>query len=142
MEKYYVLYKKNKIIAKLFLIMMFMCFIQNNAYALIINKVNPVYSFVNNEKELEELRTKLIQGNRVGITGITGKGKSELAKKYVEKYAKNYELIAFIDVDSDLIPQYIEIGKALNKDRSNNISLDPNKIKQNLKKYLDSQSNW
>ena len=54
---------------------------QHNVYALIFNKEDPIYYFTNQEKQMQDLKEKLHANKLVGITGITGMGKSEMVRK-------------------------------------------------------------
>lgn len=111
-----------------------------------INKEEPVFYFTNHASQLEELRNKLMQYSVVGITGIKGIGKSELARKYVSTYQQQYDLIAFIDMGSELIPQFLQIAKYINSELCQQdticITENPNLIKQNLFSYLNNRENW
>jgi len=54
-----------------------------------LNKENPVEYCTNNEKPIQELEQKLKIGKIVGITGISGIGKSEITRQYVKNITKN-----------------------------------------------------
>jgi hypothetical protein len=125
--------------------MLFSFSFYESVYAVSVNQVKPVHYFVNNESELAELRDKLLKNGKVGITGISGKGKSELAKKYAEHYQNEYELIAFVNADLDFTPQYVEIAKSINssgKQTGNVLSLNPNDVKNEVMKYLSQIDKW
>jgi tetratricopeptide (TPR) repeat protein/energy-coupling factor transporter ATP-binding protein EcfA2 len=127
-------------------LLMLLLFSSSNAYALIINKEDPVYYYVNHEQIIKELHKKLSENHVVGITGFTGVGKSELARKYVEKYRGDYDLIAFLDSSTDLIPQFINIANQINAEicskENCNISQDPSLVKKSLMQYLKSKKRW
>lgn len=108
---YYNFQALNNSILILQILMLFSFSFYESVYAVSVNQVKPVHYFVNNESELAELRDKLLKNGKVGITG---KGKSELAKKYAEHYQNEYELIAFVNADLDFTPQYVEIAKSIN----------------------------
>lgn len=113
---------------------------------LLINKEEPVYYFVNHEEQIISLRKKLLTDKIVGITGITGMGKSEMVRKYVQEYKQDYEIIAFLDASIDLIPQFILIAKEINQQiclKSNcYIAEDPKNVKASLMLYLKPKSKW
>lgn len=131
---------------KKFLLFIGICLISNISNALVINNEEPVFYFVNHQKQLFELREKLITTGTVGITGISGMGKSEMAKKYVSEYKQDYELIVFVDGSIDLIPQFVEIAKEINQKICTNsscyISDDPKKVKESLMNYLKRANKW
>ena len=60
------------------------------------NLMEPLESFINRNDEIEELHDLLsIKG--VVVTGPVGVGKSEIARKYCEHFAKNYERIIWVN---------------------------------------------
>jgi len=71
----------------------FLLALHHLTYAFIQNKENPVDYYTNNEKQIKELVKKLKIGKIVGITGISGIGKSEMTRQYVLKHGKEYEMI-------------------------------------------------
>lgn len=142
---YYNFQALNNSILILQILMLFSFSFYESVYAVSVNQVKPVHYFVNNESELTELRDKLLKNGKVGITGISGKGKSELAKKYAEHYQNEYELIAFVNADLDFTPQYVEIAKSINssgKQTGNVLSLNPNDVKNEVMKYLSKIDKW
>lgn len=112
----------------------------------ITNEKKPIYFFVNHDLQITELRDKLVKEGKVGITGITGKGKSELAKKYVERFKNEYELISFFNVDADLTPQYVNFAKDINSSicarEKCQVSLSPNDVYDSLKNFLAHRQDW
>ncbi len=132
-----------KLIALLFSIVMF----ASRAYAILfINQEEPVYYFVNHEEQISELRKKLLTDKIVGITGITGMGKSEMVRKYVQQYKQDYEIIAFLDAGIDLTSQFITIAKEINQQictkTSCYIAEDPKNVKKSLMTYLKPKGKW
>lgn len=66
-----------------FILLLFIVVISTcEAYAvLLFNKEEPVYYFVNHEEQINNIRKLLVRDKIVGITGISGIGKSEIARK-------------------------------------------------------------
>ncbi len=119
----------------------------NKAYAATItNPKTPIFSFVNHELQILALRDKLQKTHKVGVTGISGKGKSELVKKYVEKYKDQYDIIAFFNSDVDLIPQFINLAMDINnnicKHETCNLSLSVDKVERSLMNFLTYRDKW
>ncbi|MFP3018144.1 MAG: NB-ARC domain-containing protein [Candidatus Tisiphia sp.] len=133
----------NRLIVTLFVIVITL---SDSVYAIIINKEKPVYYFTNHEEQISKLREKLVNDKKVGVTGITGMGKSELVRKYVKEYQHKYNIIGFLDVAVDLIPQFITIAREINKQiclkEGCYISEDPKNVKNSLMEYLKHQSKW
>lgn len=63
---------------------------------------NPCVWFQGRTKEMKQLHTKLKNKHHVFLCGIPGVGKSEMAKKYAEKYKKEYAKIYYISYNEDL----------------------------------------
>ncbi|WP_375330783.1 hypothetical protein [Candidatus Tisiphia endosymbiont of Oplodontha viridula] len=125
-----------------FILLLFIVVISTcEAYAvLLFNKEEPVYYFVNHEEQINNIRKLLIRDRIVGITGISGIGKSEIARKYAQKYQQDYDIIAFLDASIDLIPQFVLLAKEINQKICSKtgcfISESTGSVKQNLMTYL------
>lgn len=117
----------------------------NSVYALVINKEDPVYYFVNHEKMIHDLKKKLNKTKLVAVTGVTGIGKSELVRMFVKKYQQEYKIIIFIDTNINFVPQFIDIAKQINGKLCKEglcVSENPLQVKTSLMQYLKSQKNW
>jgi tetratricopeptide (TPR) repeat protein len=114
--------------------------------ALLYNNRKPTEYFVNHQNQILELRNKLLKNHTVGITGITGKGKSEMAREYVSKYHDNYEIIACLNVDVDLVPQYINLAKDINRviclKEGCLLSTSPKDVKRDIMSFLAHKTKW
>jgi tetratricopeptide (TPR) repeat protein len=119
---------------------------QYDAYSLVFNKENPIYYFTNHEEQLKSLREKLYKTKTVGITGITGMGKSEIARKYVQDYQQEYDIIAFFDANTDLISQFALLAKKINQQICPSegcyITESPNAVKKSIMNYLKDRDKW
>ncbi|MBD0391647.1 tetratricopeptide repeat protein [Wolbachia endosymbiont of Pentalonia nigronervosa] len=51
----------------------------------------PVASFTGRVQQLKELHTTLTEERKTVVAGLGGVGKSELARKYISEYSKNYD---------------------------------------------------
>ncbi|HUX79885.1 MAG TPA: NB-ARC domain-containing protein [Alphaproteobacteria bacterium] len=73
--------------------------------------------FVGRQENLKELRTKLENQKEqsvVAIVGMAGMGKTQLARKYAHTFARDYDVIWWMDTNQDLLPQIRELGQKLN----------------------------
>jgi tetratricopeptide (TPR) repeat protein len=113
---------------------------------LLYNNRKPTDYFVNHESQILELRNKLLKHHTVGVTGITGKGKSEMVRKYTSMHQNDYEIIASFDTQVDLIPQYINLAKDINSmiclKEGCSLSLSPKDVKSDLMNFLFQKTKW
>lgn len=129
---------------KLFFLFFLLVF-HHLSYAFILNKENPVEYYTNNEKPIKELKQKLKIGKIVGITGISGIGKSEITRQYVQKYSQEYEIIAFFDANIDLNPQFASLAKEINLRMCPGkkcIKESINFAKESVMNYLKDKEKW
>ena len=76
--------------------------------------------FVGRENDLKMLHSKFLAGTEaIFLHGFGGNGKTELAKKYVEYYASEYDCILFKKYDSEAssLAQIIQEIKIVNEDK-------------------------
>ena len=78
---------------KLIILLLSIVLCQHNVYAIIFNKENPIYYFTNQEEQISDLKEKLHTNGIAGIIGITGMGKSEMARKYAQNNQNYYDII-------------------------------------------------
>lgn len=72
---------------------------------------NSIIKFVGREKELDDIHSLFRNGSTsVFIHGYRGIGKTEVAKKYIEKYKNEYDAVVYVDYDkmNGIVPK-IEI---------------------------------
>lgn len=79
------------------------------------NLVNPVNYHVNHVNELDKIDETLQLYRKVSLVGISGIGKTQLARKYACKNAGNYNIIWFFDCNSSLDYQYVLLAKEINR---------------------------
>ena len=119
---------------------------QHNIYAIIFNKENPIYYFTNQEEQINDLKEKLHTNKIAGITGITGMGKSEMVRKYVQNNQNYYDIIAFFDVNVDLVSQFVSLAKEINQQiclkEGCHIIENPRYVKKSLLTYLKHRDKW
>jgi tetratricopeptide (TPR) repeat protein len=123
----------------------FLLVVHHLSYAFILNKENPVEYYTNNEKPIQELEQKLKIGKIVGITGISGIGKSEITRQYVKKYSQEYEIIVFFDANIDLNSQFASLAKEINLrmcPKEKCIKESINSAKEGVMNYLKDKEKW
>jgi hypothetical protein len=112
------------------------------------NLVNPVDYFTGRDEEINILKGYLSEhGKTVAIVGMSGMGKTQLARQYSFNEGKKYNIIWFIDYGVDLNQQFLNLAKEINTHICQNSSQckiieDVNHIKDNVISYLNSRKNW
>ncbi|MES2215230.1 MAG: hypothetical protein V4485_04335, partial [Pseudomonadota bacterium] len=64
----------------------------SNANSAISNMIEPVKYFVDHEYQLKDLDNKLSMYKTTSLIGISGMGKTQLARTYVQRNKGNYKL--------------------------------------------------
>lgn len=112
----------------------------------ISNLVYPVKYFVNHEIQLNDLNDKLVVYQKVGIVGISGIGKTQLARMYAYKNEAQYNVIWFIDCNFNLDEQFSALAKEINiklaKDNKPLISDNVQIAQKEVIQYLTSKDKW
>jgi len=111
------------------------------------NLVNPAKYCLSQEEQITDLSNRLALYNVAGLVGFSGMGKTELAKKYAYNNQDKYDLIWFFNSNTDLIEQFVNLSKQINKSKlcdANKCSLseDTQKAKQDVLNFLAPKSNW
>ena len=118
----------------------------HSCHAIIFNKEDPVYYFTDHEEQINDLKEKLLVNKVVGVTGITGMGKSELVRKYVQGNQDKYDIIAFFDANVDLISQFTLLAKEINQQiclkEGCYIIENAQYVKKSLLEYLKQRERW
>lgn len=128
----------------LFFILLMFSLVKNVfAHEIISNAVTPVGYFVNHVEQLDRLNQNLIKYRKTSIVGISGTGKTQLARMYAYENRENYQLIWSIDCNLDLNDQLLNLAQEINKkDKSANISEDLFFLRKQLFEYLTAKKEW
>lgn len=83
----------------------------------------------------------------VSLIGITGIGKSQIVRKYVETRGEQYSIIWQFDCDKDLLRQLDALvkqvnNKICNQSKNCKISEEPHKLKESLFEFLSNYNDW
>jgi len=112
----------------------------------ISNLIIPVKYFVNHEIDLSQLNNNLENYKKTALVGISGIGKTQLARMYAYKNENKYQIVWFFDGNVDLNEQFVNLVKIINnkviKTEKDKISDDVKKAKQEVMRYLASQEKW
>jgi DNA-binding CsgD family transcriptional regulator len=109
----------------------------------VTNSVIPVSYFVNHVKQIAELKRYLEQYKQASVVGLSGMGKTQLARMYVRENTDKYDIIWFFDCNLDLNSQFLDLAKAINKTYGpGTIPENIESIKQDAMKYLASKEKW
>ena len=121
----------------------------NIAYGeeVISNTIPAKQYFTGREAVLKELQQTFRNGNNiVSIVGVSGIGKTELVRKFIELNQFNYQIIWVFDSNIDLRYQFQELAKTINKNceisKQNCIDEDLERVANNAMNYLSYQKNW
>ena len=110
--------------------------------ASISNAIMPVRFFTDHELQLKLLKTNLHQYGQASVTGVSGMGKTQLARVYASKSKDNYDLIWFLDCNSDLNEEFVKLAKELNNLKKVNLCEDAASAKKEVINYLTHQNKW
>ncbi|WP_375331683.1 tetratricopeptide repeat protein [Candidatus Tisiphia endosymbiont of Temnostethus pusillus] len=107
------------------------------------NSVVPVTYFINHIKQLTLLKNNLTKYEQASVVGVSGMGKTQLARMYSYENKQNYDIIWFIDCNLDINEELLKLAKTINSTfKSNLISEDITLVKKELMAYLSSKDKW
>ncbi|KJV89219.1 tetratricopeptide repeat protein [Rickettsia bellii] len=109
----------------------------------ISNLVTPVSYFINHTSQIKKIKSNLIKYKQSGILGVSGMGKTQVARMYAYDNKADYDLIWFIDCNLDIDGQLMKLAKVINAQAnsaviSDNISM----VRKELMTYLASKDKW
>lgn len=110
------------------------------------NLVEPESYFVNHTNQLQEIAEKLNSFKKVSVVGISGIGKTQIAKKYAANHLNDYKIIWFFDVNKDLNEQFSTLAQRINTNICSVekclLTENPQFSKNSVLDYLKSKSTW
>ncbi|HJD59287.1 MAG TPA: tetratricopeptide repeat protein [Rickettsia endosymbiont of Omalisus fontisbellaquei] len=119
--------------------------LSNNIFAQsqISNLITPVSYFIDHVQQLELLQDNLVKYRQASVVGVSGMGKTQLARMYTYKNKDKYDIIWFIDCNLDVNQQLLKLAKFINvQANSPVISDDTNIVRKELMTYLGSKDKW
>ena len=105
------MHRQNKVKYIISLLVILNCL---SAKAAVTNLVEPVKFFTNHDLQFNKVSNQLLTYNQVGIVGISGMGKTQLARMYAYKHKEQYDIIWFFDCKVDLAEQFAGLAKIIN----------------------------
>ena len=113
------------------------------AQAKVNNIVVPVSYFINHLEQLNQIKTNLGKYRQTSIVGISGMGKTQLARMYTYANKGNYNLIWFIDSNLNINDELLKLAKAINKAEGKIlIAEEAANVKKELMEYLGQNDKW
>lgn len=105
---------------------------------IVSNTVYPVGYYCGHQEERGLLKKNLSTFKKVSIVGISGIGKTQLARQYAYTNQDKYNLIWSFDGDVDLDYQFVQLARAINQDnRYGAVTTLPEGIREAQKAVLD-----
>lgn len=107
------------------------------------NAINAVNYFSGRNLEIEKLKHNLNYYKKASIVGISGIGKTQLIRKFVQN--NNYKLVWFFDCNRDFDAQYLNLAKHINQtieDKNLSINEDYAGIRERVLDYLKPKKDW
>ncbi|WP_367364161.1 hypothetical protein [Candidatus Tisiphia endosymbiont of Nedyus quadrimaculatus] len=98
----------------------------------ISNLITPVNYFVDHVKQLTLAKNNLIKYRQTGFVGISGMGKTQLARMYAYEHKNNYDVIWFIDCNLDINEEFLKLAKSINEKTKTLISEDVRTAKKEV----------
>ena len=137
------MYWQNKVKYIVLFLVIFNCF---SAKGVVTNLIEPVKFFTNHELQFNTVSNQLLTYNQVGIVGISGIGKTQLARMYAYKHKEQYDIIWFFDCEADLPEQFVGLAKMINNDICKNSGCNlPETIdiaQKSVIEYLTPKKTW
>ena len=136
---------ENKMIGKIFKVLFLMIIISANTVvqaASVSNLVTPVSYFINHVVPLDNLKNNLEKYKQTSVVGISGLGKTQLARMYAYENKDKYDIIWTFDCNLDLNYQFVKLAKEINAALKENITTEQTLAKKEVMDYLVSKNNW
>jgi len=128
-----------------YIILMIVLIMNHHSFAdeqRISNIITPVSYFVDHVKQLTSIKNNLNKYRKSSLVGISGIGKTQLARTYAYENKDNYNIIWFFDCNLDINGEFLKLAKQLNKIFKANISEDTGLAKKEAMVYLTNQDKF
>lgn len=112
------------------------------SYSQVSNLITPVSYFVNHVKQLSDIKNNLNKYKVTSIVGISGIGKTQLARMYAYENIEDYNIIWFFDCNTDINIEFVKLAKALNQQLNAGVSVSPLSAKNDVLEYLVHKDKW
>jgi len=128
-----------------FLLLLIVAIIPLNLHAQpkVNNIVAPVSYFINHVQQLNQIKTNLDKYRQTSIVGISGMGKTQLARMYAYENKDDYNLIWFMDCNLNINDELLKLARAINKaEEKPVIAEEASTVKKELMEYLGQSDKW
>ena len=107
------------------------------------NLVVPVTYFVNHLQHQETINYNLEKYKKTSIVGMSGIGKTQLIRTYINNNKDKYDLIWFVDCNLNIEHELLKLAKAINiKEGKQIISESMSNIEGGIKDYIQTRDKW
>lgn len=118
-------------------------YFKQNSQNKIFNFVKPVSYFVGRAQETDNINFNLHKYGKASILGISGIGKTQIVRKYVEQNKDKYDIIWFLDTNLDSNISLVKLAYHINELEGRKVvSTISSTVKQDIMFYLSQRSNW
>jgi tetratricopeptide (TPR) repeat protein len=89
------------------------------------------------------LEQNLAKYKKTSVVGVSGMGKTQLARMYAKENSGRYDIIWFFDCNLDINAEFLKLAKAINKAYGvGSVEENAPTAKRDVMEYLTLKSNW
>lgn len=108
----------------------------------ITNMIQPINYYVNHEIQMRLVEQNITNHRHTSIVGMSGTGKTQVARMYASKNHDKYEIIWFIDCNLDLNIEFSKLAAVINKKFHLNIIEHNSDTMKQVMSYLSRRNDW
>lgn len=108
----------------------------------VTNIVTPVTYFINHVSQLQNIKNNLAKYKSISVVGISGIGKTQVARMFAYENKAKYNLLWFIDCNLDINSEFLKLAKEINKRFGADIDENTTTVKKAVMDYLSSKNDW